>query len=244
MLGKRNPQQGLWESWIYDRLIPQDHLLMKIDRLVDFSFVEEETRDLYSVGVGRPSYPPEQLFRMLLLAYLYDLSDVRVAEEIRYNLLFRAFCGFGLYDETPDDTTLVVFRERLGEERFERLFDRLLQQIVARGLLKGRRKVVDATFIQAAAAMKNRAELLRQGRRRVLKELARTDPEGAERLAAEEEACPEDLSRDERLRWEEERTAASLKELQEVQDDSVAYWRRQLAKVLEGEGGVASFTDP
>lgn len=53
------------------------------------------------------------LVRVLFLAYLYDLSDVAVCEQLRYNALFRWFCHIGVQDPIPDDTTLVRFRARL-----------------------------------------------------------------------------------------------------------------------------------
>lgn len=88
MLGSQDRHQpGFWDNWISQRLLPEDHLLMRIDRAVDFSFVEKETKDLYSPDQAKPSYPPEQLFRFLFLAFLYNLSDVRFAEELCYNLM-------------------------------------------------------------------------------------------------------------------------------------------------------------
>lgn len=134
MIGREEGTSTLWDRWFVERLFPPDHLLMRIDRAVDFGFVEEEVRDLYAPETGRPAYPPEKLLRVLLVAYLYGLSDVRVAEEIRYNLAFRAFCRFPLEAATPDDTTLVVFRRRLGPERFQRLFDRIVAQAREKGI--------------------------------------------------------------------------------------------------------------
>ena len=83
---------------------------------MDLLRVEEETADLYADS-GRPAYPASVLFRMLFLKYYASLSDVQVARHCRYNLLYRAFVDLGIGESTPDDTTLVVFRRRLGEER-------------------------------------------------------------------------------------------------------------------------------
>jgi len=182
MLGRLRTQHDFWDAQLYERAIPEDHLLRRIDEFVDFSFVEEETSDLYCSDNGRPSYAPEQLFRVMFVSYLYNLSDVRVVQELRYNLLYRYFCRFSLSDDTPDDTTLVVFRARLGEERFRRLFDRIVKQAAELGLLTERRKIIDATVIRADVALKNRVELLRQGRRRVIREVAARCPERAAAL--------------------------------------------------------------
>jgi transposase len=119
MLGEKNKQSNFFDHFVYGHHIPEDHELVRINREVDFSFVKEETKDLYEEGMGRPSWPPEVLFRMLFLEYYANLSDVQVSEQCRYNLLYRWFAGLEVGDETPDDTTLVVFRKRLGRERIE-----------------------------------------------------------------------------------------------------------------------------
>jgi len=119
MLGEKNKQSNFFDHFVYGHHIPEDHELVRINREVDFSFVKEETKDLYEEGMGRPSWPPEVLFWMLFLEYYANLSDVQVSEQCRYNLLYRWFAGLEVGDETPDDTTLVVFRKRLGRERIE-----------------------------------------------------------------------------------------------------------------------------
>jgi transposase len=157
MLGRKDPQGRFFDRYVYEHHVPRDHELVRIDREVDFSFVEEETRDLYEEGFGRPSWPPEVLFRMLFLEFYLNLSDVQVSEQCRYNLLYRWFVGLGIGEATPDDTTLVVFRRRLGEERVERFFRRVNEQARGKGLL-------------------------RQARQRVLRVIGKKYPRCAERL--------------------------------------------------------------
>lgn len=108
-------------------MLPEEDELLDIRDRVDLSWVEEETAGLYA-DTGRSAYPAGVLFRMLFLEYYANLSAVQVARQCRYNLLYRTFVGLGVRDSTPDDTTLVVFRRRLGEKRFRRLFDRLATQ--------------------------------------------------------------------------------------------------------------------
>lgn len=174
MLGKEKQQRDFFDEHVYGRLVPEDHLLLRIAREIDFSFVEQETRDLYSEGMGRPSFPPVVLFKVLLLEYLYELSDVKVSQECQWNLLFRRFIGLGIEDDSPDDTTLVVFRRRLGEERFKRLFDCVVEQAVEKGLVRGDLKVVDATHIEADVTITNTAKLLQQGRRHIIRDVEKT----------------------------------------------------------------------
>jgi hypothetical protein len=76
MLGRRNRQGRFFDRYVYENHIPWDHELVRIDREVDFSFVEDEVRDLYEEGFGRPSWPPEVLFRMLFFGVLFESTAV------------------------------------------------------------------------------------------------------------------------------------------------------------------------
>jgi transposase len=182
MLGKKSPQGRFFDHYVYVNHIPQGHELVRIHQEVDFSFVEEETRDLYEEIMGRPSWPPEVLFRMLFLEYYGNLSDVQVSEQCVYNLLYRWFAGLGVGEATPDDTTLVVFRKRLGQERVERLFNRITEQAKAKGLLVGRHKILDATHVIANVAIPSTVGLLRQARKKVLRKIEKKYPLCAKKL--------------------------------------------------------------
>jgi len=183
MLGKPNKQKDFFDSYVYENLLPAEHILLDIKEKIDFSFVEEETKDLYDSQLGRPSYPPEVLFKMLFLEFYYNLSDVEAAQQCKYNVLYRYFIGLQIHDPTPDDTSLVVFRERLGRDQFDKLFDRLVLQAKEKGLLKERLKIVDASKINADISLPNKVNLLRQGRRLILKTVAKFNPKKAKELA-------------------------------------------------------------
>jgi len=171
MLGKSDPQTDFFDSYIEQYCLPQEHELLKIKERVNFSFIEEETNDLYAEASGRPSYPPEVMFKILFLEFYYNLSDVEAVKQLRFNVLFRYFSGIKIKDPLPDDTSLVVFRTRLGEERFEKIFDEFVKHCKEKGLLKERLKAVDATHIVADVAIPNTVNLLRKGRKRILGQL-------------------------------------------------------------------------
>lgn len=171
MLKKESKQKDFFDSYVYERLLPHKHILLDINKVLDFSFVDEETKDLYSDTMGRPSFPPQVLFKMLFLEFFYNLSDYEAVEQVKTNILFRYFTGLGISDDTPDDTTLVVFRKRLGEERFKRLFDRIVLKAKEKDLIKGKLKILDATHIIADIAIPSTVNLLRDGRRRVIKKI-------------------------------------------------------------------------
>ncbi len=88
-----------------------------------FDLIEKAAAVLYNPERGRPSFPPETLFRVLFLEVWANLSDVQVCQQLKYSVLYRWFCGVSWDQPVPDDTTLVVFRKRLGPAKLKELFD-------------------------------------------------------------------------------------------------------------------------
>ena len=108
---------------------------------------------------GRPGYPPLALFRALLLAQWYQLFDPGLEVALADRLSFRRFCGFGLYDGTPGETTLCRFRGALAEQGLaEALFAELNRQLDARGLVLKAGTLIDATLVEAAVARPPQSE--------------------------------------------------------------------------------------
>jgi len=70
-LKPKSPQESFYRSYLYDRIVPLDHLLLKINQVVDFSFADEIVRDRCNPDIGRPAEDPELLLRLCLLQYLY-----------------------------------------------------------------------------------------------------------------------------------------------------------------------------
>jgi len=102
---------------------------------------------------GRPPFPPIVMFRALLLAQWYDLSDRDLEEALCDRLSFRRFVGLGIEQPTPDHTTLCRFRERLNEAGLTiKLLALVNAQIEAKGLMLKRGTLIDATVVETAAA--------------------------------------------------------------------------------------------
>ncbi len=78
MIRPKPPQESFYGSYLYDRIILIDHLLRKINQVVDFSFVHELVKDRYTPDFGRPAEDPEFMLRLCLLQYLYGDSDRKV----------------------------------------------------------------------------------------------------------------------------------------------------------------------
>ena len=138
-----------------ESLVHQDHFLRKVERILETSFIRELTAACYASGVGRPSIDPEVFFRMLLVAYLYDIkSDRQLCEDVHHNFAYRWFCRLPLKDKVPDHSSLSRIRDRYGEEIFEALFRRIVEICQKRGLVAPQCRVMtDATLIAADAAL-------------------------------------------------------------------------------------------
>ncbi|OGO78232.1 MAG: hypothetical protein A2Y23_00500 [Clostridiales bacterium GWB2_37_7] len=81
MLKKSSGQIDIFNHMIYEKLIPKDHLLIKIDSIIDFSFIYEKLADRYS-DVGRGSEDPVMMTKILLLEYIYRLSDGDIRDRV------------------------------------------------------------------------------------------------------------------------------------------------------------------
>jgi len=130
MLKDKSPQSSFYGSYLYDKIIPSDHLLRKINAVVNFSFVHELVKDRYTPDFGRPAEDPEFMLRLCLLQYLYGDSDREVVANARLNLAYKYFLGLAIDEEVPDDSTISVFRaHRLGEKSLEKSFRLLLSSV-------------------------------------------------------------------------------------------------------------------
>lgn len=93
-------------------MVPENHLLMKISRCIDFEFIYSKAESYYA-SRGRKSIDPVSLIKMLLIGYLYGIrSERRLEEEVTLNLAYRWFCGFNIMDRIPDHSVFSQNRRR------------------------------------------------------------------------------------------------------------------------------------
>ena len=118
-------------------------------------FVEKLCAPYYKKG-GRPGIPPGVYFRMLFIGYFEGLDSQRgIAWRCADSLGLRAFLGFRLTEETPVHASMTMIRQRLPESVFERVFVFVLSLLEEKGLLRGKAVAIDATTLEANAAMKS-----------------------------------------------------------------------------------------
>src|SRR4030066_1098623 len=187
MLKPKSPQESFYGSYLYDRIVPSDHLLRKINQVCHFSFTGQILQDRYNPAIGRPAEDPEFMLRLCLLQYIYGDSDRQAVENARLNLAYKYFLGLAVDSEVPDYTTISYFRaQRLGEEKFRSVLEQIVEQCIDKGLVKGKRQIIDSTPVFANISMRSLSGLVRKCRENVLKTVAKQDVEIAEELGAKE----------------------------------------------------------
>jgi len=191
-LASGDPEPGL--DWLsrhyYADLLQQaaQHLLVRVHALFDFTRLEQACADFHHAA-GTRGAPPEHAvprrLRAVVVGLLYSLSLREQEAELRYNLLARWFCGYGLFERTPDHTSLERFEQYLLREHPRLIFDEVLHQLDASGLGEREQLQVGDTFaLRANAAHEPLFVLLRHVVRRGLEALKHFDPAAHARLAA------------------------------------------------------------
>lgn len=119
-------------------------------------FVERRCEQFYAGDVGRPSLRPGRYFRLMLLGYFEGLGSERgIAWRAADSLAVRSFLGLGLEERGPDHSTISRTRRLIDVETHREVFAWVLEQLAGKGLLKGKTVSVDATTLEANAAMRS-----------------------------------------------------------------------------------------
>ena len=165
-------------------LVPDEHVLARVDRVLDLSWLRDEVREFYANdGVGRPGTDPEAAVRLMLSGFLLGIvHDRKLMREAQVNIAIRWFAGYGLHETLPDHSSLTRIRQRWGAELFRALFIRTVRACLAAGIAKGEVVHIDATLIRADVAWESLGERHVDA---VLSEngIDRSNPEGGEATA-------------------------------------------------------------
>lgn len=135
-------------------LVPKNHLLRKIERAIDWSFIYELVKDKYCLDNGRPSIDPVTLIKIPMLQYLYGIKSMRqTIQEIEVNVAYRWFLGLDLEEKVPHFSTYGKNYSRRfeGTDIFEQIFARILEECIKNNLVKPKEIFVDATHVKACA---------------------------------------------------------------------------------------------
>lgn len=146
-----------------DQLVPEDHLLRKIDKYVNFDFIYDLVEEKYSNETGRPSIDPVTLIKIPVIQYMYGIKSMRqTIKEIEVNVAYRWFLGLDFYDKVPHFTTFGKnYKRRFeGTDLFEQIFQEILLQCLRCNVINTDTIFVDATHIKAAASRKKAKKVL------------------------------------------------------------------------------------
>ena len=143
------------DTVVNSRLESVNSFLKEVDSLIDFNKLKPILKK-NSIGTknscGVKAYDPLLMFKIVLLQKFYNLSDVRVENELKVNLLYIKFVGLSLEDATPDSTTIGRFRNSLiNNNIYDELFDEVNKQLSIKGFIanSGKDVLVDATLVKS-----------------------------------------------------------------------------------------------
>lgn len=146
-----------YEFVCIDNMVPQDHILRKISKFIDFSFIDDLVKDLYCADNGRPAVDPKIIFKMLFLGYLFGIrSERQIVRDVEVNVAYRWFLGYSLSDKIIDASTISQNRRRRfnGTDIFQQIFDNIVLQAIKHKLVSGKVLYTDSTHLKANANKK------------------------------------------------------------------------------------------
>ncbi len=192
-----NPELTPLDHQVFSQLVPEDHYLRRLKATVDFSRLRPLLADCYSAGMGRAALDPICLLKLLLLEFHYGWSDESIVRQAQVNVAIRYFLDWPLSATLPDPSLLTHFRKRVGAERLQSVFNEILSQARAAGLVKDRLRLKDATHVIANIAVPATIQLVAQVREKLLaaaESFAPTEVATHRQEAAEIRAMTADLA--------------------------------------------------
>ncbi|MGD9679468.1 MAG: IS1182 family transposase [Vulcanibacillus sp.] len=181
------PKQLSFHTSLYNK-IPRNHILKKIDSVVNFGFINELLENSYCKEFGRPAKEPEMMCKLLFLQHLYNLSDERAIEEASLNLAYMYFIGINPEDFLPDKSLLSKFRtHRLQESTLDEIITEIVRQCVEKGIIEGKSISIDTTHIEANTIKKTPERLMKHLARRIIKTYVKETGENIKNLPEEPE---------------------------------------------------------
>ena len=139
-----------------DALVPQDHLLRKIEAVMDYEWLYERLSPYYRADNGRPGTDPVVLIKMVLIQHLFGIPSLRQTyRDIQVNIAYRWFLGYSLLDEIPHFATVsYAFCKRFPPELSVEIFEHILNKALNNRMADPSMIFIDGTHIKASANKK------------------------------------------------------------------------------------------
>lgn len=163
MITKNASNKGQMQIVSLDQLVPENHILRKIEGTVDFSFIYDLVEEKYSSDNGRPSIDPVMLIKIPIIQYMFGIKSMRqTIKDIEVNVAYRWFLGLDFFDPVPHFSTFGKnYKRRFeGTDLFEQIFANILMQCMKYDLVDPSTVFVDATHVKAAANRKKAKRVL------------------------------------------------------------------------------------
>ena len=147
---------------LYDIIIPKDHELRQLADLVDFSFVDDMLKGMYTLDNGRPGYRPQVMFKYLMLKRMYELSDRDVVKHAMTDMAYKYFLGLAPEDPVIEASSLTKFRKlRMKDESImDKLISKSVEIALNNGIKLSKTLIVDSTHSEARYNAKSAREYL------------------------------------------------------------------------------------
>lgn len=182
MQGKKQFSEKLFTNFQLSERVPADNFYRRLKEVLNLQWLYKATKKYYGTE-GQQSIDPVVFFKLMLIGYLENLgSDRRIINTISLRLDMLFFIGYDIDEPLPWHSTLSRTRQLYGEELFKQLFKEVLKQCIDKGMVAGRRQVMDSVAVKANASMDSLVE----------KEILDDSETYADELKTEEEQADDD----------------------------------------------------
>ena len=170
MLKKYHNQRNVIEFVSLDAMVPEDHLLRKIDATINFDRIYDFVKDLYCEDNGRPSVDPVVLFKIVLIQHIYGIPSLRrTLDEINMNMVYRWFLGYPINEAIPHFSTVSYnFKHRFDQQTIEYIFRWVLNIAAEEGYLDTEAVFIDGTHIKAMLIQRKKQKNLYLSKQNVM----------------------------------------------------------------------------
>jgi transposase len=153
MQGKKHYAEKLFKQFQLSDRVPAENFYRRLKEVLDLHWLYKATKKYYGTE-GQQSIDPVVFFKFILIGYLENLgSDRRIINTVSLRLDMLFFVGYDIDESLPWHSTLSRTRQLYGEELFKRLFKDVLKQCIDKGMVAGRRQVMDSVAVKANASM-------------------------------------------------------------------------------------------
>ena len=240
-------------------LVPEDHIIRKYDKAIDWRFIYPIVEPLYSSSVGRPSIDPIVLFKLVLLNYLEGIHSLRkTCERCKTDVAYRWFLRINFDDKIPDHSTFSqnLSRKFLGTDVFDKIFHKILVECYKCGFIDNENVFGDGTHVKASANKKKHLNKVVKETEKIYKEDLTKDI-NSDRIEHGKKPFKDDDNDDDPNSNNTDNSAndeltksADLDEIIDSNDDSVVKFDKETGEIIEKSSKIKyknikeSTTDP